>query len=499
MRSAAAATTSAATTAATAAAAAAATTTTATSTAARRLRATISAAEARLPAREADRLVRKLRQAHETHTPSTNAKQLRQAIYEERTRADGAAGEEAGSAAHDPLIARSFALPGLFASTRRVLDELRRLALPTPPASVLDMGQSWGAGVLAARATWPRHAEPTEEHEPGEQETNAVGSAVPTAAAGAARDTRYSLYDTSPWRARATAEWLGDVETLATLRALRRERTFDLVVAAHTLSERFVAPPQVKRYIAELWRRTGRFLVVIEPGTPEGYQNMLRVRDTVLRGVGGGAGAAATTATTTAANAEGEVLEERDSTVARVVAPCPHSGTCPMAQAHRRSRRRQGRQPEAQPQPQPQSSPFCHFSQRYERPEFWRQHLGLDRSGKMAMPSSHATSTRRFSYVVLERVPASLAPMDGNEDAVTAAVAAAAPVDNLRGRLVQPPTKRGRHVILTVCNADGSLTREVVAKSHGERGGYRAARHAEWGDTWHWPALGAVQSALAPT
>ena len=57
------------------------------------------------------------------------------------------------------------------------------------------------------------------------------------------------------------------------------------------------------------------------------------------------------------------------------------------------------------------------------------------------------------------------------------------------GRLVRPPIKRSRHVILDMCSANGELDRHIVARSNAWEGGvgkqgYKAARKSKWGDLW---------------
>ena len=55
--------------------------------------------------------------------------------------------------------------------------------------------------------------------------------------------------------------------------------------------------------------------------------------------------------------------------------------------------------------------------------------------------------------------------------------------------MVRPPIKRSGHVVVDLCDAEGRLTRQIVAKSHAWDGGvgktgYRAARKSKWGDLW---------------
>jgi ribosomal protein RSM22 (predicted rRNA methylase) len=73
----------------------------------------------------------------------------------------------------------------------------------------------------------------------------------------------------------------------------------DLVLIAYVLDE---LPPAAREpMIAQLWRLTTDTLVIVEPGTPEGWTRVLQTRDLLIR-----AGA-------------------------HLLAPCPHNHPCPLA------------------------------------------------------------------------------------------------------------------------------------------------------------------------
>lgn len=76
-------------------------------------------------------------------------------------------------------------------------------------------------------------------------------------------------------------------------------------------------------------------------------------------------------------------------------------------------------------------------------------------------------------------------------DAVQAAVAGRLPGAGTWARLVRPPLKRSKHVILDVCTPQGSLERRIASKGklRGTPGAYRAARASQWGGLWpNWVA-----------
>jgi len=95
--------------------------------------------------------------------------------------------------------------------------------------------------------------------------------------------------------------------------------------------------------LEKAWTAAGKFLVVVEPGTPRGYQNMLKARDFCV---------------------------ERQ---ASVYAPCPHSKACPLKG----------------------TSEWCHFGVRLERSEEHR----LAKKGTMGFEDE------KYSYVILSKEP----------------------------------------------------------------------------------------------
>ncbi|MEU2714786.1 small ribosomal subunit Rsm22 family protein [Streptomyces sp. NPDC007205] len=125
------------------------------------------------------------------------------------------------------------------------------------------------------------------------------------------------------------------------------------------------------------------------------------------------------------------VLEARDRLVhagLHIVAPCPHSAACPIEP---------GRD-------------WCHFSARVSRSSLHRQVKG----------GTLPYEDEKFSYVAATRLPAEPAP----------------------ARVVRRPQIRKGQVLLDLCEADEQLRRTTVTKRHGSL--YKAARDAEWGDSW---------------
>jgi ribosomal protein RSM22 (predicted rRNA methylase) len=119
----------------------------------------------------------------------------------------------------------------------------------------------------------------------------------------------------------------------------------DLVIAAYVIGE--LGGNERLALIGRLWEAARGLLVVIEPGTPPGFQRIRQARDLLL--------------------AQG----------AHTLAPCPHDQPCPMAGEN-----------------------WCHFSQRVARSRLHRQVKG----GELAYEDE------KFAYVALARMPGTPIP-----------------------------------------------------------------------------------------
>lgn len=116
----------------------------------------------------------------------------------------------------------------------------------------------------------------------------------------------------------------------------------DLVAAAYVLNE--ISPQSRGAALKSLWAKTRHALVLMEPGTPEGYAIILQARD-ILTAAGG-----------------------------HIVAPCPQQGQCPLADTAGR---------------------WCHFSVRLQRT---RLHKSL-KGGQAAFEDE------KYSYLIVTRTP----------------------------------------------------------------------------------------------
>jgi ribosomal protein RSM22 (predicted rRNA methylase) len=125
----------------------------------------------------------------------------------------------------------------------------------------------------------------------------------------------------------------------------------------------------------------------------------------------------------------------------QLAAPCPHQLDCPLDV----------------------DGDWCHFGARLQRSAMHRQAKGAEL----------AYEDEKFSYVAAIRPQAS--------HAAASPVGTGVP-DLPDGRVVRRPQQRKGLVMLDLCRADGSSSRELVSKSKGES--YRRARKTAWGDRW---------------
>lgn len=196
----------------------------------------------------------------------------------------------------DDLAAKAYLaarLPATYAAVRASLDSAAEVCPDFAPQSMLDVGAGPGTALWAAKQCWPTLQSATMiEASPA---IRAVGSSL-------SQDSGLSDLD---WRA-------GDV--------VREKLDFpeaDLVTIAYVLDE--LAPENRQKLIERLWASARQMLVIVEPGTPAGWQRILDARRALI--------------------AAGAVI----------AAPCPHQLECPLI-----------------------APDWCHFSRRVARSRIHR-------------------------------------------------------------------------------------------------------------------------------
>ena len=185
----------------------------------------------------------------------------------QRYRSGGASAPVARTRA-DALAYAAARLPATYAATRIALAELALRAPWFQPATQLDLGSGPGTALWAARETWP------------------------------SLDTTTAIEAEAEMR--ALARELGGFELVpGDLPAAVPPAAHDLVTAGYVLAE--LGPAAFAATLDRAWGATSGALVIVEPGTPAGYERVLAARDRLVAAGG------------------------------TVIAPCPHDGICPLA------------------------------------------------------------------------------------------------------------------------------------------------------------------------
>jgi ribosomal protein RSM22 (predicted rRNA methylase) len=217
----------------------------------------------------------------------------------------------------DDLTARAYLaarLPATYAAIRAALGAVADVRPDFAPRSLLDFGAGPGTALWAAADCWPGlDAATLVEASPSMRkfgETFAGESGV------------------------ARVAWRNDTASL---------EPSDLVTVAYVLDE--LDPDRRAALVGDLWSLTADTLLIVEPGTPAGWQRILDARALLLR--------------------HG----------AHQVAPCPHAQACPLV-----------------------APDWCHFTRRVSRS---RAHL-------QAKGAEVPWEDEKFSYVAVARNPASL-------------------------------------------------------------------------------------------
>ncbi len=234
-----------------------------------------------------------------------------------RYRQQGPAEGSRVRSAEDVAAYAAARLPATYAAMRAALAQLQDALPAWRPHSLLDAGAGPGTVMWAAQDAWPELRTVTLLER--DRDMAAFGRSLAVRAASPAlRGARWQQADLArPW----------DAEEI------------DLATAAYVLGE--LPEPVQDALVLHLWQLARGALVVLEPGTPEGFRRILRAR-TLLLAAG-----------------------------AKIAAPCPHTRECPLAQ-----------------------SDWCHFSQRLER----------SRLHRLAKSAELAYEDEKFSFVTATRL-----------------------------------------------------------------------------------------------
>jgi ribosomal protein RSM22 (predicted rRNA methylase) len=153
----------------------------------------------------------------------------------------------------------------------------------------------------------------------------------------------------------------------------------DLVIASYVINE--LNDAARTKLVAAMWTKTNDTLVIVEPGTPAGYQRILDARAQLI------------------------------NTGAHVVAPCPHDNACPLVKPD-----------------------WCHFSQRLQR----------SRVHKQLKSAELPYEDEKFIYVALSRTPVAPRPSRVLAQPVTTKIAISAKLCTIEGVVAEIAPRRDK-------------------------------------------------------
>ncbi|CRG85690.1 hypothetical protein PISL3812_02718 [Talaromyces islandicus] len=376
--------------------------------------------------------------------------------------------------------------PGIYASTLSVLVEVRKrlgskwlqdLIKQEKGPQVLDAGGG-GASMLAWREILRAEYEtmvpdhPRDAPIPTGKSTVLAGSHSLQLRAGA------MLENTSFLPRLPDYVHIRDGSTLADERAPTR-KMFDVIIAPHSLL-RIKEDYRRKEHVQNLWallNPNGGVLILLEKGRQRGFEAIAGAREMLLEKHIASPGETEYEGLTESGDM-GSIKKEPGM----IIAPCTNHGKCPMYTVPGQS---QGR------------SDYCHFSQRFIRPDFLQRILGSKHRNHEDVEFSYVAVQRgvdmRETHGITQGKAASDAAFAGHEEDATGndpEATTPTPTDvNVLSlpRVVFPPMKRRGHVILDMCTPESKIERWTVPRSFSAQA-YHDARKARWGDLW---ALGA--------
>jgi ribosomal protein RSM22 (predicted rRNA methylase) len=206
-------------------------------------------------------------------------------------------------------------LPATYAACARAFDEAARIAPGFAPTSLLDAGAGPGGAAWAALETWPGLASAT------------------------LLDSNRAFLEMSAALAAEAPAPLRDAQRLkADLASPGAWPKAGLVVASYALAE--IAPIRQAAMIEALWAACEGVLILVEPGTPDGWRRILAAREGLI------------------------------ASGAEILAPCPHALACPIA-----------------------APDWCHFVQRLNR----------SRDHRLAKGAELAFEDEKFVYLAAAR------------------------------------------------------------------------------------------------
>ncbi|XMA15088.1 hypothetical protein WAI453_007879 [Rhynchosporium graminicola] len=267
-------------------------------------------------------------------------------------------------------------------------------------------------------------------------------------------------------------------------------KSYDIIIASHTLfplKEDF----RRKNLVQNLWSlldpKDG-VLIIIEKGLPRGFEAVAGARSLLLEKHISSPGETAVENEIQSPNSEKSRFTKKEEGM--IIAPCTNHLKCPMYPVPGYSSGRKD---------------FCHFPQRFIRPNYLQNILGARTRNHEDVKYSYVAvrrgvDARRTSPNQLQGEEATLESLVGYEGLAESDIEADAEAKDMNfepynlPRIILPSLKRRGHVTLDLCTPAGKLERWTVPKSF-SRAAYRDARKSSWGDLW---ALGAKTRVFRP-
>ncbi|KAK9122201.1 hypothetical protein Syun_019818 [Stephania yunnanensis] len=406
-------------------------------------------------------------------------------------------------------------MPAVYSACHRVLREVKRRLPGFAPSRVLDFGSGTGSVLWAVREVWPRSLE------------------------------RINLVEPSKSMQRASQSLLQGLKNLPLIQSYgsiqglvqnvqKPDRKHDLVMASYVLGE----IPSLKDRITlvrQLWDLTEDVLVLVEPGTPHGFNIISQMRSHILWMEKRRCRKSGDVSDVAASNTE------VSKSGAFVVAPCAHDGACPLDKTgkychfvqrlERTSSQRSYKRSKGQPLRGFEDEKFCFVAlRRGKRPrqkineretikEYSDKVVNIANKVRLLGPwpldgmtfetlkEQHAKRNPEdleIDYEDLfpsEDVEENVEPVVSYNSDVTETEAAdedeeasedeeqPANLGSGWGRIIFSPVRRGRQVSMDVCRStkpdgsEGSFERVVVTQSKNPTL-HKQARRSLWGDLW---------------
>lgn len=317
-------------------------------------------------------LPNELLQAIEKQVEGVSLSRLSDAAHELTERYKTAASSQRyvqGKEAHLAyLLAR---MPATYAVIHRVFEELSIRSPGFAPKSFLDIGSGPGTGLWAAKETFSSlslfHA--------WESDEGFISLSKELLAEGA----RLCQVEFSQKNVQINQDFpLSDLALISYAIGEIDEKYWSILFHA-------------------LWQRVKSYLVIIEPGTPAGYNRILKIRDLLL------------------------------SMQGHLIAPCPHSLSCPLAPPD-----------------------WCHFYARVERSSLHRVVKG----------ASLGFEDEKFSYLIFSKQNL---------------------YSSFDSRILRFPQIHKGHVNISLCTRDSGVVKETITKKDKEK--YKLIKKLTWGDS----------------